>query len=58
MYYIWSIGLFVIITIGSIYIHSLEIAFNFVGSVSSNSIGCVLPSLFLFMLMKEYYKNK
>ena len=34
-------------------ISSLEIAFNFIGAVSSNSIGGILPSLFYFKLLKR-----
>jgi hypothetical protein len=34
-------------------ISSLEVAFNFIGAVSSNSIGGILPSLFYFKLLKR-----
>lgn len=51
-FYFWSIFWFTLITIGAVTIHSLEVAFNVVGSISSNSIGCILPSLFYFMLIR------
>lgn len=51
-YYCYSLGLFTIIVIGAITIDSLEVAFNIIGAISSNSIGCVLSSLFYFKLVK------
>lgn len=37
----------------AILIGSLEIAFNLVGSISSNAIGIILPSLFYIKLVQK-----
>lgn len=56
-YCCWSLTLFALIVLGAVLIDRLETAFNIVGSVSSNSIGCVLPSLFYYKLVEQKVKQ-
>ena len=46
-------AVFIIIVTGAITIASLEVAFNIIGAISSNAIGCIFPTLFYFKLLER-----
>lgn len=50
---LWTFYVVLAITLGSI-----EIVFNLVGAISSNMIGCILPTLFYIRLTENNPRSK
>ena len=57
-YYSGTIGFYILMVLGSCYIPSVDVIFEFIAAFTINFLGFILPSLFYLKGDSEYRKQR